>query len=130
VEEPILKNGLRASEIKSITERVNRLCEETCKLENALERNQNNNAQFSFNDPFDPAKSSMLTTLLGTMEKRYESIRSDLARLVQAKCADFEKMFPKLSINFETYYTIAVSMLNLTYQLKYMKVYCQLILES
>ena len=124
-----MKNSLEASEIQSITERVNKLCQETCKLENALERNQSNNAQFSFNDPFDSTKSSMLTTLLGSMEKRYETIRSDLAKLVQAKYPDFEKMFPKLSINFETYYTIAVSMLNLTYQLKYMNVYCQMTLE-
>ena len=130
MEELILKNSLKASEIQSVTERVNKLCEETCKLEDALERTHNSNSNFSFNEPFDSTKYSMLKTVLVNMENTYETIRGDLGRIVHAKCADFESVFPKLCLNFETYYTIVVSLLNLTYQLKYMKVYCQLILES
>jgi hypothetical protein len=130
MEELILKNSLEAWEIQSVTERVNKLCEETCKLEDALERTQNSNLGFSFNESFDSIKYSMLKTVLVNMGKTYESIRSDLGRIVHAKCADFEIKFPKLCMNFETYYTIVVSLLNLTYQLKYMKIYCQLILES
>lgn len=130
MEELVLKNSLKASELQSITERVNRLCEETCKLENALEKTQNRNSQLTFDEPFDSTKSSMLKTLLVNMERTYESIHSDLKRIIHAKCANFENVFPKLYVNFETYYTIAVSLLNLTYQLKCMKLYCWLILES
>ncbi len=130
MEESILSNYVKPSEIQAISMRINKHCEEIIRLEYALEKAQNNNPQFSLNQPFDSTKSSMLKTVLVNMGRTYESIRSDLGRIVHAKGVDFENMFPKLYINFETYYTIAISMLNLTYQLQYMKVYCQVILES
>jgi hypothetical protein len=89
---------------------------------------QNNNPQFSVNQPFDSAKSSMLKTVLMNMVKTYESIRSDLREIADLKSVDFENMFPKLDINFETYYTIAISMLNLIYQMQHMRIYCQRLL--
>jgi hypothetical protein len=72
----------------------------------------------------------MLKTVLVNIERTYESIRRDLGNIVYAKTANFENMFPRLHINYETYYTIAISMLNLFYQMQYMKIYCQFILES
>lgn len=125
-----MRNYVKPSQIQSISERINKHCEEINKLKYALEKAQNNNTQFSLNQPFNSAKSSMLKTVLVNMERTYESIRRDLGIIVHANDLDFENMFPRLHINFETYYTIAVSMLNLTYQLQYMKIYCQLILES
>lgn len=123
-----MKNYVKPSEIQSISKRINKHCEEINKLKYALEKAQNNNTQFSLNQTFNSA--SMLKTVLVNMERTYESIRRDFGKIVHANGEDFENMFPKLYINFETYYTIAVSMLNLTYQLQYMKIYCQLVLES
>jgi hypothetical protein len=40
------------------------------------------------------------------------------------------RMFPKLDINFETYYTVVISLLNLIYQMQCMKIYCQRLLGS
>ena len=125
-----MKNHAQPSEIESISKRINKHCEEINKLKYALEKAQNNNTHLSLNQPFNSAKSSMLKTVLVNMERKYESIRRDLGRIVHANRLDFENMFPPLQINFETYYTIVVSMLNLTYQLQYMKIYYQLILES
>lgn len=123
-------NYVQPSEIHSISERITKLHKEIDKLKCALEKAQNNNARFNLNQPFDSAKSSMLRTVLVNMERTYESIRRDLGRIVHTDGLAFENIFPQLHINFETYYTIAVSMLNLTYQLQYMKIYCRSILES
>lgn len=123
-----MKNYVKPSEMQSISERINKHCEEINKLKYALEKAQKNNTKFSLNQTFNSA--SMLKTVLVNMERTYKSIRRDFGRIVNASGMDFENMFPKLDINFETYYTIAVSMLNLTYQLQYMKIYCQFILES
>ena len=67
----------------------------------------------------------MLKTVIVNTVKKYESIRNDVGRIADVKGVDFENMFPKLDVNFETYYTIAVSLLNLIYQLQFMKIYCQ-----
>ena len=123
-------NYVQTSEIQSISKRITKHCEEIDNLKHALEKSQNNNIHFSLNQTFNSAKSSMLKTVLVNMERTYESIRRDLGRIVHANGLDFENMFPQLHINFETYYTIDVSMLNLTYQLQYMKIYCRLMLES
>ena len=123
-------NYVQPSEIQSISERITELCEENDKLKYALEKAQNNNARFNLNQPFNSAKSSMLRTLLVNIERTYESIHRDLGRIVHTNGLDIENIFPQLHINFETYFTIAVSMLNLTYQLQYMKIYCRSVLES
>ena len=61
----------------------------------------------------------MLKTVLVNMVRTYELIRRDLGKIAHCKSADLENMFPKLDINFETYYTIAISMLNLIYQMQH-----------
>ena len=118
------------SEIKSISKRINKHCEEINKLQNALEEADSNNPKFSLNQTFNSGKCSMLKTVLVNIERTYESIRRDLGNIVHAKTANFGNMFPRLQINYETYYTIAISILNLFYQMQYMKIYCQFILES
>lgn len=123
-------NQEKNSAIQSISQRIDKHCGKIKKLSDALVEAQNNNPKFSVNQPFDSAKSSMLKTVLVNMVKTYELIRCDLGRIAQVKDVDFENMFPKLDMNFETYYTIAISMLNLIYQLQHMKIYCQTFLGS
>ena len=125
-----MPNQENRSAIQSISQRINRHCDEIKKLADALVEAQSNNPRLSVNQPFDAAKSKMLKTVLLNMLKTYESIRRDLSRIAHDKGVDFEKVFRKLDINFETYYTIAISMLNLIYQMQYMKIYCQTFLES
>jgi hypothetical protein len=118
------------SAIQSISERLSKNCERIKNLADALEATLNKNPKLSIDQPFDSAKCSMMKTVLVNVVKTYESIRCDLQRVGQFKNVDFENMFPKLGITFETYYTIAVSMLNLIYQMQYMKIHCQRLLES
>ena len=118
------------SAIQSISAQLNKHCGEIKKLTDALEAAQNKNPKFSIDQPFDSAKSSMLKTVLVNMLRTYESIRYDFRRVAHIADVDFENMFPKLGINFETYYTVAISMLNLSYQMQCMKLYCQRLLGS
>ena len=118
-------NQEKRSAIQSISQRINKHCGDIKKIADAIVEAQNNNPKSSLTQPFDSAKSSMLKTVIVNTVKTYESIRNDVRRIADVKGVDFENMFPKLDINFETYYTIAVSMLNLIYQLQYMKIYCQ-----
>ena len=123
-------NQEKRSAINSINQRINKHCSEIKKLADALAGAQNDNPNFGLDDVFDSAKNSMLKTVLVNVVKTYESIRSDVERIAHVKGVDFENMFPKIEIDFETYYTIAISMLNLIYQMNYMNIYCQRLLKS
>ena len=118
-------NQEQRSAIQSISQRINKHCLGIKKIADAMVEAQYNNPKSSLNQPFDSAKSSMLKTVIVNMVKTYESIRNDVERIADVKGVDFNNMFPKLDVNFETYYTIAISMLNLIYQLQYMRIYCQ-----
>jgi hypothetical protein len=118
-------NQEQRSVIQSISQQINKHCLDIKKIADAMVEAQYNNPKSSLNQPFDSAKSSMLKTVIVNMVKTYESIRNDVGRIAYVKSVDFDEMFPKLDVNFETYYTIAVSLLNLIYQLQYMKIYCQ-----
>ncbi len=115
----------KQSAMKYIGQRINKHCLEIKKIADALVEAQCNNPKSSLIQPFDSARSSMLKTVIMNKVKTYESIRDDVGKIADVKGANFERMFPKLDVNFETYYTIAISMLNLIYQLQYMKIYCQ-----
>ena len=129
-EESAMINQEKCSAIQSIRERLNKHCGEIKNLADALIAAQDKNPNSSVDRPFDSAKSNMLKTVLVNMVKTYESIRCDLRRVADVKGVDFESMFPKLGLNFETYFTVAISMLNLIYQLQHMKIYCQTLLGS
>jgi hypothetical protein len=118
-------NQEQRSVIQSISQRIDKHCLDIKKIADAMVEAQYNNPKSSLTKPFDSAKSSMLKTVIVNMVKTYESIRNDVGRIAYVKSVDFDEMFPKLDVNFETYYTIAVSLLNLIYQLQYMKIYCQ-----
>jgi hypothetical protein len=124
-EESAMITQEKRSVIQSISQRIDKHCGEIKKIADALVEAHNNNPKSRLNQPFDSTKCSMLKTVLVNMVKTYESIRNDFERIADVKGADFKNMFPKLDINFETGYTIAISLLNLIYQLQYMKIYCQ-----
>jgi hypothetical protein len=114
----------KRSVIQWISRRIDENCGEIKKIADALVEAKNNNPKSSLNRPFDSTKCRMLKTVLENIVKKYESIRNDFERIVDVTGVDFRNMFPKLTINFETCYTIAISLLNLIYQLQYMKIYC------
>jgi hypothetical protein len=116
--------------LQSICERIDTHCSEIKKLSDALCDAQSKNPKFSLDQPFNSAKSSMMKTVLANMEKKYWSLRSDLRKVAHVKEENFENMFPKLNMTFETYYTVVIGLLNLIYQMQCMKVYCHRLLGS
>lgn len=127
---PINSNKKTLShELQLIINRLNEHCDKIKRLADAFEATQNANPNFSINQPFGPKKSSMTRTVLINMAKTYEVIRSDLQKITQMKDTEFQNLFPKLDINFETYYSVSLSMLNLIYQMQHMKIYCRRLLS-
>jgi hypothetical protein len=118
------------SELQSIVDRLDEHCGKIKRLADAFEAAQNQDPNFSINHPFDSTRSSMTKTVLMNMVSTYEVIRSDLQKITQAKDVEFQNLFPKLDINLETYYSVALSMLNLIYQMQYMKIYCRRLLST
>ena len=118
------------AELQSIINRLNEHCGKIKTLADAFEAAQTKNPNFNIDQPFDSTKSSMTRTVLMKIVATYESTRSDLQKIAQVKGPEFENLFPKLAIIFETYYSVALSMLNLIYQMQHMKIYCQRLLST
>lgn len=116
-------------ELQFIIKRLNEHCRNIKRLSDGFEVAQDGNPNFSINQPFNPNRSSMTRTVLVNMVKTYKGIRRDLQKITQIKDTEFQSLFPELGINFETYYSVALSMLNLTYQMQYMKIYCRRLLS-
>jgi hypothetical protein len=92
-----------------------------------FELKQVNDAKFRLNQPFLPAENSLTEASLKGMLKEYESLRREVRDITESSfdsLVDFEELFPRLDINFESYYSAAVSLLNMYYQMQLMKLYC------
>ena len=123
------KNAPRSS-VLSVCSRLGEHCEKVEAMLHGFEVKAANNTQFSLNQSFYSIETSLTKTALMNLLKVYESLRGDVRELTGVGFVDFEVMFPKIGINYETYYSVAVSLLNLIYQMRLMKLYCYLLLES
>lgn len=65
---------------------------------------------------------------LGFIVKSFESIRFDFQRNIEIKNEDFEKLFPKLTLSFDTGNDILTSLTCMTFQMLDMKAYCKRLL--
>jgi hypothetical protein len=123
------KTATRSS-VLSVCARLGEHCEKVEAMLHGYEVKQVNNTQFSLNQPFSSTETSLTKTALMNLVSGYESLRGAVREITGVGFVDFEVMFPKIGINFETYYSVAVSLLNLIYQMRLMKLYCYLLLES
>jgi hypothetical protein len=122
------------SEVQAVCQRLSEHCGRVMALVNGFGEMQINNPGFSLDQPFHSAKSSLTKAAIVSMVETYESLRRDVREIMRVNTevgyVDFEVLFPKLGVNFETYYSVAVSLLNLTYQMQLMRVYCFRLLKS
>jgi len=118
------------SAILSLGERFRENCNKAEVMLNGFEMKQIKDSQFSLNEPFKPAESSLTKITLMKIHETYESLRRDVREITETEFVEFEVMFPKIDINFETYYSVSVSLLNLIYQMKLMRLYCYRLLQS
>jgi hypothetical protein len=117
------------STVLSVCERLSEHCGKVRVLLDGFEASQVNNEAFNFNQPCNLSESSLTKATLIDVVGTYEALRHDVREITQVGYVDFELLFPKLDINFETYYSVAVSLLNLIYQMQLMRLYCYRLLK-
>jgi hypothetical protein len=110
--------------VEAISKRLSDHCGRVLALVNGFERMQLNNPEFSLDQPFYSSKSSLTMDAIKGMMKTYQALRRDVREIAETGYVEFENSFPELDINFETYYSVAFSLLNLVYQMQLMKLYC------
>lgn len=119
-----------SSGVLALGEQLGSHCDKVGAMLKGFEVKQANDVQFSLNQPFLSTESSLTLTALKNILGTYESLRKKVREITEMGFVDFELMFPKLSINFETYYSVAVSLLNLIYQMRLMRLCCYNLLKS
>jgi hypothetical protein len=118
------------SAVLSLGERFRENCKKAEVMLNGFEMKQIKDSEFSLNEPFKPAESSLTKTTLMKIHEIYESLRRDVRDITETAFVEFEVMFPRIDINFETYYSVCVSLLNLIYQMQLMRLHCYRLLQS
>jgi type IV secretory pathway ATPase VirB11/archaellum biosynthesis ATPase len=117
------------SEVLAIAEKLNVHCNKVKALVSRLEAAQINKTDFSLSQTFYTTKSEVMTKAINNLLETYETLRRDVREFAQIGYVSFENAFPELDVNFETYYSVAASLLNLTFQMQIMGLYCYRCLE-
>ena len=113
--------------IIAVGERLDSHSDKVFTMLKGFEVKQVNDAKFRLNQPFLTAENSLTEASLKGMLREYEFLRRDVRNITESSfdsLVDFEILFPRLDINFESYYSSAVSLLNIYYQMQLMKLYC------
>jgi hypothetical protein len=113
----------------AITKQLNVHCNKVKALVNGLEAAQINDKDFSLSQTFYTSTSQSLTKAINDLSGTYETLRRKVRKLAQIGYVGFENSFPELNINFETYYSVAASLLNLTFQMQLLRLYCYRLLK-
>ena len=114
----------------AIAKQLNVQCDKVRSVVNGFETAQINNKQFSLSKTFYTTTGPSLTKALNSLLKTYETLRLKVREVAQIGYVSFENSFPELNINFESYYSVASSLLNLTFQMQLMRLYCYRLLKS
>ena len=117
------------SNVQAIAKRLSEHCGKVKALVNGFEVAQINNKEFSLGQTFYTTKSKLMTKAINNLVETYELLRRDVREIAQIGYVSFENSFPELNINFETYYSVAASLLNLTFQMQLMRLYCYRLLK-
>ena len=117
------------SKVLAIVEKLNVHCDKVMDLVNGFEAAQINKTNFSLGQPFYTTTSKIMTKAINDFLETYMALRRDVREFAQMGYVRFENSFPELNVNFETYYSVAASLLNLTFQMQLMRLYCYRFLE-
>jgi hypothetical protein len=115
--------------LQAIAHKLSAHCDKIRALVNGFENSQINSSEFSLGQTFYTSKSKMMTNAIKKLVETYETLRLDVREIAQIGYVSFENSFPELDINFETYYSVAASLLNLTFQMQLMRLYCYRLLK-
>ena len=115
------------STIIAVGKRLDNHSDKVYTMIKGFELKQINDAKFGLDQPFSSTEHGLTGASLKIMLEEYESLRNDVRNTANSSfdsLVDFERLFPRLDINFETYYSAVVSLLNMHYQMQLMKLYC------
>jgi len=112
-----------------IAKQLNVHCNKVRAVVNGLEAAQINNKEFSLSQTFYTTTSRSLSKAVNDLLATYETLRLKVREVSQMGYVSFENSFPELNINFETYYSVAASLLNLTFQMQLLRLYCYRMLK-
>jgi hypothetical protein len=104
-------------------------CTKVNALVDGLEKAQINNKTFRLSQAFYTTTSESMTRVINDLLSTYEALRIEVRAVAQMGYVGFESSFPELNVNFETYYSVAASLLNLTFQMQLLRLYCYRILK-
>ena len=127
--EDVTGSNLRSS-LLDVGDRLGNHCNKIDTILKGFEVKQVNDEQFNLKQPFISKKASLTKAALMNIVEDYQSIRQKVREITEMSFVDFEILFPKLAINFETYYSVAVGLLNLIYQMQLMRLNCYRLLKS
>ena len=119
------KKGLLA-----IAKELNVHCNKVRAIINRFEDAQINSKEFNLSQTFYTTTSQPLTKAINGLLGTYVTLRSKVREVAQIGYVSFENSFPELNINFETYYSVAVSLFNLTFQMQLLRLYCYRLLKN
>jgi hypothetical protein len=117
------------SSLQAIAKQLSVHCNKVRALINGFEESQINNTEFSLAQTFYTTRSKLMTKAINNLLETYEALRRDVRHFAQIGYVSFENAFPEININFETYYSVAASLLNLTFQMQLMRLYCYRLLK-
>ncbi|MCW4055066.1 MAG: hypothetical protein NWE84_09165 [Candidatus Bathyarchaeota archaeon] len=113
----------------SIAKKLNVHSNKVRALVNGFETAQTNDKGFSLSKTFYTTTTQSLTRTINSLVESYERLRREVREVAQIGYVSFENSFPELNINFETYYSVAASLLNLSFQMQLLELYCYHILK-
>ena len=113
----------------SIAKKLNVHCSKVRAVVNGLEAAQINDASFNLGQTFYTTSSQSMTKAINDLLATYEALRLEVREVARISYVSFENSFPELNINFETYYSVAASLLNLNSQMQLLRLYCYRILK-
>lgn len=124
------KDNENKEELLAIAKQFNVHCKKVRAIINGFEAAQINNKEFNLGQAFYTTTAPSLTKAINGLLGTYVTLRSKVREVAQIGYVSFENSFPELNINFETYYSVAVSLMNLTFQMQLLKLYCYRLLKN
>ena len=118
------------STLLEVIDQIDKNCDKAKVILKGFEVKQINDEHFTLTQQFISEKSSLTKTSIMNILEDYESIRQKVREITEMTFVDFEILYPNININFETYYSIAINLVNLINQMQLMKFNCYRLLKD
>ena len=116
----------KAPNIKPIIDRIDNSLEVINQITNAFINLKKDDPKINLNFKLD--KDDLLQNRLNFLISTFESIKFDLEKICDVNKQDFEKLFPNISMNFDTYLSTNLNLQCFKRELMDMKAYCMRLL--